>query len=445
MDIRFPTNRPTCAGCGPKQNGWVTKPYGRGDRFRASRRRGVTAIQLLVILVPVVFALIGFAVDLGMLYSVKGELKAAADSMALAAASQLIGTDTATAAATTAAEATVENGSGFGNRYYFHGLPIGQTNGNLVSTVSDLAFFGTAADAIASGAEAGGSSGAGAKYVRTTISAQVPLLFWTFLPTVADRNVTVLATAVAGVSAPLCMGCGIEPFAVAAPDQNDTMDFGLSPNTLYSFAYLCTGLPGPTILTGATRQLNYVLLNRLDPNATVYPDEASQAFRDLAGGLPGNTNSAISCFMVNQPEVIWANAVVNPCSARRIAPVLSDALCGLDTRLDPTTPGSCEGIPGVDTLWPVYSPDPDTNAYTAYSDYTGNGRRIITIPIVDTLSASGGMNVLGFRQFLVSGAAVTDVFGRFIAMYIGNVAPIKQGSFQGCQLSNGPGKVVLHQ
>ncbi len=430
MDIRFRTN----------------SSASRGDPVRTSRKRGVTAIQLVVVLVPVVFAFLGFAIDLGILYSVKGELKAAADSMALAAASQLIGTDTATGAATAAAQATVENVSGLGNKYYFHGLPIGQTNGNLISTVSDPAYYGTAADAIASGTNtAGGASGAQAKYVRATVSAQVPLLFWSLLPTVTDRNVTVLGTAVAGISPPLCVGCGIEPFAVAAFDQNDTTDFGFILDRLYSFTYLCTGLPGPTVLTGATQQLNYLLLNRLDPNATVYPDEASQVFRDLAGGLPGNTNGAISCFTVNQPEVLWASAVVNPCSARRLAPTVTNALCGLDTRLDPVTPTSCESIPGVDTLWPVYSPDPDTNAYTAYTDYTGNGRRIITIPIVDTLSAAGSMNVLGFRQFLVSASAVTDPFGRFIAMYIGTVAPIKQGNFQSCSLSAGPGKVVLHQ
>jgi len=136
---------------------------------------------------------------------------------------------------------------------------------------------------------------------------------------------------------------------------------------------------------------------------------------------------------------------VNPCNARRLAPVVSDALCGLDTRLDAATPTDCEAIPGVDALWPNYSADPDTNAYTAYTDYTGNGRRIITLPVVDTLNPAGGMNVLGFRQFLTSAAAVTDPFGRFIAMYIGSVAPIKQGSFQSCQLPTGPGKVVLHQ
>ena len=42
---------------------------------------------MLVILVPVLFGLIGFAVDLGRLYMVRGELKTAANAMALAAAS----------------------------------------------------------------------------------------------------------------------------------------------------------------------------------------------------------------------------------------------------------------------------------------------------------------------------------------------------------------------
>src|SRR5579871_6883937 len=147
---------------------------GQRRRQGTSRERGVTAVQFLVILVPVVFGLLGFALDLGMMYSVKGELKAAAGSMALAAASQLIGTDASTGAATAAAQATIENTSGFGNRYYFHGFPIGQNTGSLASTVTDPAFYATAADAIASGASgsggAGGVGGAGAKYVRATVT-----------------------------------------------------------------------------------------------------------------------------------------------------------------------------------------------------------------------------------------------------------------------------------
>src|ERR1700676_4589862 len=98
-------------------------PTNRYNQLRVARNfspagtRGATAVQLLVILVPVLFGLIGFAVDLGILYSVKGELKTGAGSMALAAAQQLIGTDTATSAANTAAQLTTNN-------YYFHQLPI---------------------------------------------------------------------------------------------------------------------------------------------------------------------------------------------------------------------------------------------------------------------------------------------------------------------------------
>lgn len=416
--------------------------------------RGAAAVQLVVILVPVVFALIGFALDLGILYSVKGELKAGANAMALAAAQQLIGTDTATAGATAAGQLTIENSSNFGNKYYFHGLPIGQTTGSLTSVVSDPAYYSTAADAIASGSSSTDeATSAQAKYVRVRISGQTQLLFWSFLPIVNDRNINVLATAVAGVSAPLCQACGIEPFAVAALNQSDAMDFGFTVGTKYSFTYLCTvtaNAPQPPVLAGASQLISYVLLNRLDPSALVFPDESSQAFRDGAAGLPGNSNSAQACFRVNNTESIWVNAVVNACNAQ-VASVVSDALCGLDTRFESAPPTGCGGIVGIDTLSTIYQPDTDGNDHDVYTDYTGDGRRVITIPIVDTVSSGANMTVLGFRQFLLipnQGALninPADMFGRFIAMYIGSVAPVKQGRFDGCQQTAGPGKVVLHQ
>jgi hypothetical protein len=141
---------------------------------------------------------------------------------------------------------TVENSSSFGNKYYFHGLPIGQTTGSLTSIVPDPAYYATAADAIASATSAGAETASSqAKYVRVRISGQTQLLFWSFLPIVSDRNVNVLATAVAGISAPLCQACGIEPFAVAAISQSDTVDFGFTLGTKYSFTYLCTSRPVP--------------------------------------------------------------------------------------------------------------------------------------------------------------------------------------------------------
>ena len=420
---------------------------------RRNTQRGATALQILVILVPVLFGLIGFAIDLGIIYVAKGELKTAANSMALAAAGQLIGTDVATGSASAAALLTVQNGANVGNKYNFNGLAIGQTNGTLESTVPPPAYYATAASAIAASANGGVGAvgGSQAKYVVSTVTGQIPLVFWNFLPIVTSRNITVVATAVAGISEPLCTACSIELFAVAAIDQTDTTDFGYILNELYSFTYLCTGTPAPPILTGATQQINYVLLNRLDPNAVAFPSEDSQVFRDAAGGMPGNTNSAVACFFVNNTEPIWANAAPVACSAAAPAAVVTDAMCGLDTRFEVPTNGVCLAITGFDTLSTSYSPDTDMNTYTTYTDYTGDGRRIITIPIVDAISATANMTVLGFRQFLVmpnSGATAlspADQYGRFIAMYIGSVAPVKQGRFDGCQQTAGPGKVVLHQ
>ena len=430
----------------------------RRYKSRALSQRGATALWLAVIFVPVLLGLAGFAFDLGMLYSAKGELKTAASSLAVAAAQNLVGTDAATSNAQAAAMVTVETTVGPGNKYNFQGLAVGQTTGSLISTISDPAYYSDAADAIASTTPSGAEvASAQAKYVRYTVTGETPLTFWGLLPIAATRKLAVTATAVAGISAPLCLACGIEPFAIAAPNQSDTTDFGFVQGTIYSFAYDCIvagGGPGtppsppPPILGGASSTLSYLLINRLDPTNVVFPDETSQAYQDGAGGMPGNTNTAQACFRVNNVETVWADAPINRCSTP-VALVLTSAICGLDSRFEASAPAACSNVVGIDTLATIYPQDPDVNSYTTYTDYTGNGRRIITIPVVDTLGAA--MTVLGFRQFLLepnSGATditTGDVYGRFLAMYIGSVAPVPQGRFDGCSISAGPGKVVLHQ
>ena len=426
---------------------------------RHSTQRGASALWLVVIFVPVLLGLAGFALDLGMLYSAKGELKTAASSMALAAAQNLIGTDAASSNAQAAAMVTVQNPAGPSNRYNFQGIGIGQGAGGLASTISDPAYYAAAADAIASTGPSGSEvASAQAKYVRMTVTGETPLIFWGLLPVASSRKVAITATAVAGISAPLCLACGIEPFAIAAPNQADPVDFGFTPGTIYSFAYLCTvsapapgqpPSPPPPILGGGAQTLNYLLINRLDPNNTSFPDETSQAYQDGAGGLPGNTNSAQACFRVNNVEAVWADATVNRCGVP-VALVVTSAICGLDSRFESGTTTACSNVTAVDTLSSAYPQDPDVTSYATYTDYAGNGRRIITIPVVDALSATA-MTVLGFRQFLLQPNSGTtdittgDVYGRFLGMYIGSVKPVPQGRFDGCSISAGPGKVVLHQ
>jgi len=426
------------------------------------------SIQLLVILVPVLFGLMGFALDLGRLYLIRGELNEAANAMALAAASQLIGTASSLDNATAAANQSIDNTNGIGNKYNFGSLPINQTTGDLVSTVATPSFFAAVADASAGGS-GGGADGTTAHQVQINISADAPLLFWGILSVGQSRKTSIAAQALAGLSAPLCVACGMEPFAVAAIDSSDTTNFGFGDPTagnLYTFAFECSGIPPPTALAGAL--LSYGILNRYDAaNATL--DESQQLYRDGAGGLfastdPNPTGSSVPVGCVGQndaSEVIWASSSPNLCTTA--APVaVVDALCGLYSRFDNANPpGACStNVTDFTDLSAAYLPDTDvtTGETDLYTSYLGNGRRVITVAVVDTLqlAVTGTMTVLGFRQFFLEPNAdgtfldPGDQNGRFVAMYIGNPVPVKQGYFDdhfalGCSVAAGPGKVVLHQ
>jgi Flp pilus assembly protein TadG len=426
------------------------------------------SLQLLVILVPVLFGLMGFALDLGRLYLIRGELNQAANAMALAAASQLIGTAASLDNATAAANQSIDNTTTIENKYNFGSLPLNQTIGNLTSTVNPPGFFASVADA-ASGM-AGGADGTTAQYVQIGITADAPLLFWSLLPVGQSRKTPIAAQAIAGISAPLCTACGIEPFAVAAVDASDTVNFGFGDPTSgqnYTFAFSCLGTPPPTALPGAGTVVPYAIINRYDTAATL--DETQQLYRDGAGGLIGSTDPnptgspiPVNCVGVNDAsEQIWASATPITCSSQ-VTSSVTEALCGLYSRFDnANAPGNCATfVTDFADLSAAYAPDTDvaTGLLDLYASYLGNGRRIITIAVVSALTTSvtGTMTVLGFRQFLLEPNAdgsfpdPSDVNGRFIVQYIGNPAPVKQGYFDdhfglSCQVSSGPGKVVLHQ
>jgi Flp pilus assembly protein TadG len=423
------------------------------SRFTTGSERGATAIQVLVLLVPVIMGLIGFAIDLGRLYSARNDLKEAANSMAIAMATQLIGTDASTGTAPVAGQLTIDNSAGFGNKYDFGGNIIGQDNGSLASTVSDPQFYANLSDAIGSTNEGSGStvSGSTAKYVRVNISGETPLVFWNFLTLAQNRRTTVQATAVAGMSAPLCTACSIEPIAVPAVDGTDTTDFGFVVGTPYTFAYLCTAPGSPGTLAGGGTVIQYVLLNRLSTSTQIFVGETSQLLRAGADGLPPSTVQTDACFFVNTAEQIWASATPSACNAPSVNASTQAFLCGVGLRFDSALQGSCTGIPESDSIATIYTQDPDLSDVTDYTQYAGFGRRVITIPIVDSTANTAAMTVLGFRQFLVNpvnGATTinaADSNGRFNVLYIGSVKPVRQGSFGGCSQTAGPGKVVLHR
>ncbi len=429
-------------------------PRGERSRFRREAPRGTISIQLLVVLVPVLFGMMGFAVDLGRLYLIKGELKAAANAMALAAAQRLIGNDAATGEATAAARLTLENSSGFGNKYDFGGILIGDTSGILQSEVPDPTYFEALTSALGQeGADAGSGEvgGASARYARVTLRADAPLLFWGLLSLGNERKTPIEMVAVAGVSAPLCTACAIDPIAIAALDASDETDFGFVANTKYTFGFRCTGSPTPSTIQGAGQRLEYLLINRFNEEAQLFPEENQQLYRIGAQGLLPSTTPAQACVTLAAEELMWVNAQPRACNPLQISSLVTSYLCGVATRFDVTVATGCENIPEVDTMASAYTPDIDISDLEDYAAYTGVGRRVITVPIVDTLSATAPMVVLGFRQFLVdpdpNGVNINpaDQNGRFVGLYLGSVMPLKQGRFDGCQVASGPGKVVLHQ
>ena len=96
---------------------------------------------MLVILVPVLLVMMGFAIDLGQMYIVRAELKQAANAMALSAASRLIGTDAALENAATARQAAISNSASIGNKFNFGSLVIGDSGGFLNSAVCRAGVF----------------------------------------------------------------------------------------------------------------------------------------------------------------------------------------------------------------------------------------------------------------------------------------------------------------
>ena len=430
------------------------------------------SLQLAVILVPVVFGFMGFALDLGRLYLVRGELNQAAQAAALAAAAQLIGTTTSLDHATSVATQTLAL-----NKYNFGSLTLGHDAGNLTSTIAAPVFFATVAGALGTDPNGASADGTTARHVQINVTADAPLLFWSLLSLGASRKTPVAAQVLAGISAPLCTACGIEPFAIPAKDQPDTVNFGLgapADDVHYTFYYNCTGTT-PAFLPNSGQSTAYTIVNRYDAGSTTVPDETDQLFRLGAAGLASSTTPnptgspvPIGCVGTGDAlEAVWNSptfSAVPPACAAALPPVAEAALCGLYVRFDnQTQPATCPtAVTDYAALQPAFQPDTDivTGQADIYSTYSGNGRRVITVPVVDALAPNTAtpMTVLGFRQFLVQPNPdgtffnPADANGRFVATYIGSPMPVKQGYVddrfgQSCPapVTSGPGKVVLHR
>ena len=413
---------------------------------------GTASFQLVVLLVPVVFGLMGFAVDLGRMYSARNDLKIAANSIAQAAAVQLAGTAVSIENATTSGMYAVSTANGRGNMYDFGGLAVGESSANLNSEPPVMAFFDTVASAIGTEGASGGEAGATtARHVKVTVRGEAPLVFWRFLSLAQEGRLNLVSEAVAGVSSPVCQACGIEPMGVQAISQEDTVDFGFTIGSRYTLGYLCNGGPLPGPLANTVQRVPYVLLNKYNEGAQILAEEHTQLYRIGAMGLPANTDSNFSCVRYNSEELIWTNAAPLNCNQNRVNTQITTYLCGLAARFDNgTVPAVCNAVAETDTVLGAATVDTDITDVDDYTAYIGNRRRVITVPIIDTASTAT-MIVLGFRQFLLEPNAndvtinAADANGRIGALYLGTVMPVRAGRIDGCTLATGPGKVVLHK
>jgi Flp pilus assembly protein TadG len=413
---------------------------------------GQSLVLVAILLAFVLFAFLGFAVDLGRLYLIRGELNVAADAMALAAAQNLIGTSTSEGLAQTAASRLQDDTSGGDNRFNFGGNTIGGDS-TLASQVEGLDLYATYTDAVA-GDLGTTTDGSTARYVRVRVRADAPLTFWQFLPVAHSGKTSIETAAVAGISQPLCTACGIEPLAIVPVDFSDDTNFGLVRGLKYTLYSQCTGV-APPVLAGTSGAVQYTLLNRNIENST---DLDQQVFQLLAGGIPAPQvpvldTSNLACPTIGVADLRLPTVSVAACNAVQRGSIVTDTVCGLNARLTATPHPFCEAITDVSGIISSYPPDTDVDNHDDYADYAGNRRRILTVAIVDNLPFTVGttMNVLGFRQFLLepnpntTELDPTDPVGRIVAMYIGFPAPVKQGQFGSCGVTQGPGKVVLHQ
>ena len=308
------------------------------------------------------------------------------------------------------------------NKYNFGSLTLGQDSGNLTSTIADPAYFATVAGALGTDPNGASADGTTARHVQINVTADAPLLFWSLLSLGASRKTPIAAQALAGVSAPLVHGLRASSPSPSPPrTSTDPVNFGLGDPTAdvhYTFYYNCTGT-APTFLPNSGQSTAYTIINRYDAASTTVPDESDQLFRLGAAGLASSTTPnptgspiPIGCAGINDPlEAVWNSptfsAVPPACSGAALPQVASAALCGLYERFDnQTQPGVCTtSVTDYSALQPAFQPDTDvvTGQGDIYSSYSGNGRRVITVTVVDALAPNTAtpMTVLGFRQFLV--------------------------------------------
>ncbi len=301
-------------------------------------------------------AVLGLAVDVGRMLIAKNETQAYCDAAALAGALALDGTTTGISTAITAAQS----------------MP-NKWNLNSTSVSSPTVLFGTS---ISGPWQSSPSPATGFTFVQ--VSASVPLNLY-FLPiVVAQYTSNITATAIAAQVSTNTIPQGLAPYTAVSTDPTGP-NFGLVVGNSYDIQWpQFNGSRGGCSPTDPSRCFNSPPCSgdTLASQMAVVNDWGNSN----NGYWGSNSNSVIAQELMDNIQMQTLSVGTN------IAPVLtngnknSEAIY-LDQR-------ASEDINGTDNTVPTYFADPH------------NGRRLISMPIVDPTSTTS-TTVLGYGSFLL--------------------------------------------
>ncbi len=346
------------------------------------RRRGYSLLVTAACL-TVLIGMMGLAFDMGRMYIVKSEVQTFVDSAAVAAVRLMDGTKTGIQKAHTTA--TVGPlGSSTPNAWHFDTIQITAATDTYSTSFNGIYDNYPTAETPNTNSY---------RFLNLTASVTMPLYFLPAVPGIGTQQ-TVTASATAGQqsqTATFSYG-GLAPFSPDAHNPSDTKNFGFSPGGQYTLKW---GNKNATSCTGDAG---------FDPGNA----PSQHGFVDLGFG---NGNSALrSC-------IIWGGYPNASSTPNHVS--VGDYLGGV--------PGN-RGASIFSATAERSNQDPDQSSLTwdAYKAAgTGNGRRIITLPINDPAFASGNGNnavvkIIGFGNFLLDpGNTISGNSGALCAIYIG--------------------------
>jgi len=373
---------------------------------------GLTAFAL--------FGITGLAVDIGRMYIAKNEAQTFADAGAMIAGLNINGT--ASGIMTTAQLLAADS-----NRYNIGNSSFADGNVVLRYSTTQNGPWVTPDSAI-------GAPG-NIKFAQVTATAPVPLYFLPVLiaqtaasvPAVAvSSQINILATAATNG-----MGTGLFPFAPVASDPVDaTGNYGYVVGSNYTLEWGTQTDSSHQCQNGVVGADSAAMINA----ASNFPSQ----YHGYFDGTPGNSGNGYQPSPVHSNSDI-ANQIVNdwqaaPLNVGDVAPLI-----GGERRVDVTG-----------DMQTRIAQDSDANAAT-YASYTGNGRRVITVPVVcegpctyysngQTITSFNPDTVIGYAGFFLNNNFPSNGTQGYCAEYIGSVV---QGNTAG-QGSNPGGPGVFH-